>query len=266
MKAVTIGLVLFAFGVEIVCSQEKPDRFEKLKASYQRELKRKTDSITQRYLELLGEMQENYGKAGNLKDALAVREEKKWVENQQLSEPLEEAANEPGTERLKEMRETYLGQLKRAKGPVDKIYVDALVALQKKYTTEGNLQRALAVRAERDRFDPAKIAEKKKAEQEALELVEFLTAKEWDRDRDHLYVVLMKDGFATHRWGDSEKIHWSGGEAKWEVKDGEITLTHAPDGEVRSSWKLEKKGKDKLRISPITVDGKDWISGDFSIK
>ena len=278
LRAALFALAIVACGMGQCLSEEvKSDPLEKLRFSYEVQLERVAMPVTKGYLAALTRLQEEYSKAGDLAGAVAVRAEKEGFEAGESAKPdpgeelpLATAPKKGSRIALDDLRSTYDEHIAIAKAKVDKIYLDALLKLEKDFTRKGELDEALVVNAERKRIGDSAAgvgrAATEKVGEKALSDLEKFLIREWDRNGDHLFVEFVADGSALHRWeGNSAKL-WGKGDAakaKWEVVEDEVTLREFRNDILQSTWKVTKLSSKTIRISPVEISGKDWISGEF---
>ena len=252
--------IVFALVAAAALPSEKPEKLQKLELSYSLQLEKVATPISEKYLNALSALQKKYEESGDLKGALAVRGEAERIKAAE-AQPRRPPDRKGTLQQLAELRKIYREELIKARSKVDQIYIRALTKLEKDLTRDGELDGAILVKEERERAESARSESGKEADQ----LRKFLTG-EWDREGDHLFVEFAPGGEAFHRWSDHPHTLWAGNDkahADWNVSGGEATLREYRNGRLQSTWKVEKLNEKSIRISPVKVTGRDWISGEF---
>jgi hypothetical protein len=212
LQLVALGLIgatttssMIAVGAEVA---KLPSEANRLKQSYQQAVERGLKPIRGKYVAELNRLVEQFTRAGQLEEALAIKNEIAPGTNNVESDKL--------PDECKELKKFYRQAVDRDAEPLREKYISELNRLLEQSSRAGKLEDAIAIKAELDaaatlRF-PASATNFKNSRWQWLNLGEPNSGKEWIEFHD--------DGIAKASWLAP---------LKWKIVDGDL-LVEQGDG------------------------------------
>lgn len=146
---VVLGLSIFAFSASALTAE--PTQISMLRKSWEQARARAAQPIDEGYLRELQKLLDTFTKAGQLEDAMAVKNE-----SQSVVEDAATAASAPASDkqpaRLVALRKSWIQSRDKALQPSDAVYVRELQKLQDTYAKAGKLEDALAAKSELEKI------------------------------------------------------------------------------------------------------------------
>ena len=152
---IVLGLSILALTVSALAAE--PMQISMLRKSWQQARARAAQPIDESYLRDLHKLLDTFTKAGQLEDAMAVKNESQSVVEDAAAAaasaspyPSAEAAKQPA--KLATLRQSWIQSRDKALQPSDAVYVRELQKLQDSYAKAGKLEDALAAKSELEKL------------------------------------------------------------------------------------------------------------------
>jgi hypothetical protein len=230
MKIISLLLSLCLASVALA---EEPAELTELRQTWEKERSEAQGKVDKLYLEELEGLKENFTKAGNIADALAV---------DNVIKEGDRADNEP--QALTKVRLARDKSLKKVSKPLDKRYWQDLLLLKDNFQKQGNLDGVVAADAEIEKVLVAyKAKPQLKLKRRTVAVIEQ-RGQAGDKHSNNIYEFeLKKDvkGAVVKMWISS---HWSGNNKLTFSSNGLVTVVE-PDGRkiIAYEWTSEKLGQ-----------------------
>lgn len=152
-------MILFVPALGIAREEAEPEKLVNLRESWTKAKGVGARPIKEGYLTSLINLRENFTKSNRLEGALLVREEIEILTQGKARDP--EDDNTKGPTQLLELRKSYQREMARLTATKDRIYLGALDKMQRRFSGQGQLEAAVAVKAEIDKVRSEGIVPKK---------------------------------------------------------------------------------------------------------
>ena len=148
------ALILLGFLSIVTCASSlaaEPAQISMLRKSWEQARARAAQPVDESYLRELQKLLDTFTKAGQLEDAMAVKNESQSVvEDAAAAASASAAAKQPA--KLASLQKTWVQSRDKALQPSDAVYVRELQKLQDTYAKAGKLEDALAAKTELEKL------------------------------------------------------------------------------------------------------------------
>jgi len=146
---IVLGFSILALTASALAAE--PTQISMLRKSWEQARARAAQPVDESYLRELQKLLDSFTKAGQLEDAMAVKNESQSVvEDAAAASTAAEAAKQPA--KLVALRKTWIQSRDKALQPSDAVYVRELQKLQDAYAKAGKLEDALAAKNELEKL------------------------------------------------------------------------------------------------------------------